>query len=85
MVSLRETILVNDHIYCQFRLKSKGAYEYIDGDGHYQPVVRGYTKLDQIKDRSEWHWGDIYQADVVKFSINEWGIEYHERSKSNEN
>ena len=75
----------NDHINCQFRMKSKGAYEYIDGEGHYHPVVRGYTKLDQIKDRSEWHWGDIYQADVVKFLITERGIEYFERSKSNEN
>jgi hypothetical protein len=31
----------------------------------YTPVVRGYTNLDKIKDRSEWTWGDIYNYNAV--------------------
>ena len=69
----------NDHINCTFRMKSGGSYEYIE-QGVYHPVVRGYTKLDRIKPRDQWCWGDIYQADIVTFYITEHGIKYEENS-----
>lgn len=53
----------NDHINCIFRAKSKGAYEFIDRDG-YQAIVRGQSKLDLIKPRTEWVWGDIYREEA---------------------
>ena len=58
----------NDHTNCQLRIKSRGAYEFIE-NGKYYPVLRGYTKLDRVKPRSEWKWGDIYQeeATVIMF------------------
>lgn len=54
----------NDHTNCQLRIKSKGAYEFIE-DGVYYPVIRGYTKLDNVKSRKEWEWGDIYKLDAT--------------------
>lgn len=61
----------NDHVDCRIRWKSKGSYEFIE-DGVYKPVVRGSTKLDQIKDRSNWQWGDIFQddANILKYIWN---------------
>lgn len=53
----------NDHVNCQFRAKSEGAYEFIE-DGAYHPVVRGRTNYDLIKPRSEWEWGDIYRKEA---------------------
>lgn len=50
----------NDHINCTFRAKSAGSYEFIE-NGKYYPVVRGQTRLDMIKSRDQWVWGDIYQ------------------------
>lgn len=61
----------NDHFNCEFRCKSKGAYEYME-DGKYHPVVRGFTKYDKIEpDRSKWSWGDIFreEASVISFSL----------------
>ena len=55
----------NDHLAIKFRAKSKGSYEYMDEEG-YHPVVRGRTKLDESKPRTEWEWGDIYQTGGVK-------------------
>lgn len=52
-----------DHKNCTLRIKSSGAYEYIE-DGKYHPVLRGRTKLDRIKPRDMWQWGDIYQEDA---------------------
>ena len=52
-----------DHKNCTLRIKSSGAYEYIE-DGKYHPVLRGKTKLDRIKPRDKWQWGDIYQEDA---------------------
>lgn len=50
----------NDHINCTFRMKSTGAYEYIE-DGKYKVVQKGLTKFDAIKpDRTTWEWGDLY-------------------------
>lgn len=53
----------NDHVNCRLRIKSKGAYEFIE-DGVYYPVLRGHTRLDKVKPRSQWVWGDIYRADA---------------------
>ena len=50
----------NDHTAIKFRAKSRGAYEYEDEEG-YHPVVRGRTKLDESKPRSEWTWGDVFE------------------------
>lgn len=63
----------NDHTNCIVRFKSKGSYEYMDEDGNYFPVVRGRTLLDDVKDRSEWKWGDIYQEDakIKKVIVND--------------
>jgi hypothetical protein len=61
----------NDHINCQIRFKSKGCYEFIE-DGKYSPVVRGRTRLDRVKERENWSWGDIYQeeCDIVKYRFD---------------
>lgn len=57
-----------DHTNCRIRFKSAGCYEYIE-NGEYHPVVRGMTKLDAIKPREQWSWGDIYNFDAepIKF------------------
>lgn len=54
----------NDHTDCILRFKSKGAYEFMELD-QYTPVVRGLTKLDAIKPRSEWEWGDVMNCGNV--------------------
>lgn len=54
----------NDHINCQFRAKSAGCYEFIE-NGVYTAKVRGRTKLETIKPREAWQWGDIYNKDCV--------------------
>ena len=55
----------NDHLALRFRAKSRGAYEYEDEEG-YHPVVRGRTRYDEAKPRSEWEWGDIYKCGGVE-------------------
>lgn len=70
----------NDHINCKIRFKSAGAYEFIENEKYY-PVLRGSTRLDAIKERSSWQWGDIYQ-DIIVFNLtgnfitNEEGVKY---------
>lgn len=61
----------NDHIDCRIRFKSKGCYEFIENDKYY-PVVRGRTRLDRIKVRENWQWGDIYQenCDIIKYRFD---------------
>lgn len=61
----------NDHINCRFRAKSAGCYEFIENETYY-PVVRGFTKLDEIKDRGNWEWGDIYQenAEIKQYEFD---------------
>lgn len=54
----------NDHINCTFRAKSAGSYEFIE-NGKYTPVVRGFTRLDTVKERKYWSWGDIYRIDAA--------------------
>lgn len=65
----------NDHTHCMFRMKSNGAYEFIE-NGEYTPVVRGSTRLDQILDRAEWKWGDILRYDAAMVNM------YHFDKKS---
>lgn len=62
----------NDHTNCLFRARSDGAYEFIER-GVYHPVVRGLTRLDLVKERDTWEWGDIYDkgADVMRFKFIE--------------
>lgn len=67
----------NDHTNCKFRAKSDGCYEFIE-NGVYYPVVRGYTNLDKIKDRSNWEWGDIYKQVPVYYYLTEEGVKYVE-------
>lgn len=65
-----------DHYDCLLRYRTRGAYEYIE-DGIYEPVIRGRTRLDFIKPRTAWEWGDIYreQADVIRYRFhNEVGL-----------
>lgn len=52
-----------DHWDCVLRYRSKGAYEYMENE-IYHPKVRGQTRLDFIRPRKEWSWGDIYQEDA---------------------
>ena len=61
----------NDHLDCKARWKSRGSYEYIEASV-YKPVVRGSTKLDKIKSRDEWVWGDIFlkAAEVISYKID---------------
>ena len=58
-----------DHVFDKIRFKSAGSYEYIE-NGNYHPVVRGATRLDKIKPRSKWSWGDIYQAQQIRYILN---------------
>lgn len=62
----------NDHRDCKARWKSKGSYEYIE-NGVYKPVVRGSTKLDKLKSRDAWEWGDIFQqaANVISYRLED--------------
>lgn len=66
----------NDHINCKWRAKSAGAYEFIE-DNKYYPVLRGHTKLDEEKPRTEWVWGDIYNNDckVIEYVLTDDGLE----------
>lgn len=59
-----------DHSNCRFRAKDNGTYEYIE-DGKYYPVAKGRRKLDKVKPRSQWTWGDIYNNDtVIQYTFN---------------
>lgn len=59
----------NDHVNCKFRAKSNGAYEFIE-KGEYHPVLRGCTKLDAIKPRDQWKWGDIYAHEATNYEFD---------------
>lgn len=61
----------NDHTNCRLRIKSDGAYEFIE-DGVYHPVIRGRTRLDKIKSRDQWKWGDIYGGELTEPIIMYW-------------
>lgn len=66
----------NDHINTIWRAKSAGAYEFIE-NGVYYPVLRGHTRLDENKPRSEWEWGDIYNIDcnIIKYILTDSGLQ----------
>lgn len=51
---------------CKYRQISTGKYEYIDNSGKYHAVVNGKTKLDRIKPRDQWEWGDIMNKDTIE-------------------
>ena len=63
----------NDHTNCTMRIKSRGCYEFIE-NGVYTPIVRGVTKYDEVKDRHEWSWGDIYKSEMIRYKCTEDGI-----------
>ena len=60
----------NDHINCQFRMASAGAYEFIE-NGVYYPVIRGIPNDSKL----DWKWGDIYEKksipDIFSFTDEE--------------
>lgn len=56
----------NDHTNCQFIMKSKGAYQYIE-DGKCHTVVRGTTLLDQEKSREDWNFGEIFNQVLMEY------------------
>lgn len=60
-----------DHVVEKLRYKSRGAYEYIE-NGVYHPVIRGRTRLDAVKNREHWQWGDIFHHDatVIKYAFD---------------
>ena len=43
-------------------------------NGVYTPIVRGVTRYDEIKDRHEWSWGDIYKSEMIMYKCTEDGI-----------
>lgn len=55
----------NDHKNCQFIMKSKGAYQFIE-DNVVHTVVRGSTLLDKEKARENWNFGDIFNSKAVE-------------------
>ena len=61
-----------DSFDCTLRYRTRGAYEYIE-DGIYTPVLRGQTRLDFLKPRTSWEWGDIYhqQAEIIRYKFLE--------------
>lgn len=60
----------NDHINCKFRVKSRGAYEFIE-NGEYHSVVRGIRKEEQ----AGWQWGDIFNPHTRKQKFFEFNKE----------
>lgn len=66
-----------DHRDVQIRFKSEGSYEFIE-DGQYHPVVRGETRLEKIKPREQWTWGDIFNVDAsaLKWRFNNKTIKF---------
>lgn len=61
----------NDHTGCTLRIKSDGAYEYLE-NGKYKAVVRGRTRLDSIIPRDNWRWGDIWQDEANQVVAFQW-------------
>lgn len=57
----------NDHVNCTFRVKSRGAYEYIE-NGIYHPVIRGVPNAS----KASWQWGDIFKKRDEKEKIPEY-------------
>lgn len=53
-------------------IKSAGAYQFRSADGKVKTVVRGYTKLDEIKSRDDWYFGEVLEdhSEVQKYTFN---------------
>lgn len=65
----------NDHFDCTWRCKGCN-YEYLEvnqetGELVYTPIVRGLTRLDKIKPREEWEWGEWLEEPVFSFKWDE--------------
>lgn len=43
---------------CKIRFKSKGAYEYVNGEGQYRARIRGTLNIEKYKPRESWTWED---------------------------
>lgn len=52
----------NDHIDTKFHAISEGKYHFIE-NGKCETVLRGYTRLDSIKDREDWTWEDLFNTE----------------------
>lgn len=66
----------NDHTNCKIRFRSINAYEFIEDD-KYHVVLSGITRMDKIKPRSEWSWGDIYKCgDIETWNLKDDRIVY---------
>ena len=52
-----------DHSNCTLLIKSPACYQYKEEEVVHT-VMSGRTKLDRIKDRDKWEWGDIYHKDI---------------------
>lgn len=72
----------HDHTNCTLRIKSDGAYEYIE-DGQYHPVVRGHTNLDKYKPRTDWEWGDIFrdECEIIEYTFKDDYIWWDDQNK----
>ena len=58
-----------DHTNCTLLIKSPACYQYKE-DGKVHTVMSGRTKLDRIKKREDWEWGDIYHNDIKVITYN---------------
>ena len=58
----------NDYNATRFRIKSNGCYEFEDEAG-YHVRMRGHCKLDDIKPREQWEWGDIFKKEAQEKTI----------------
>lgn len=57
----------HDHCDCKLQMRSARSYHFIE-DGNHKVVISGLTRLDKIKPREEWTWGDFNEsgAEVTK-------------------
>lgn len=60
-----------DYKNCKIRYKSKGAYEFVDENGIYKPVVRGECSIERIRPRETWTWDEniLLNTDIVTYSF----------------
>lgn len=72
-----------DYTNCQFRMRSKGSYEFICDDKYYARVRGKTTYEKEVKPRDQWEWGDIYreEAEAIKYTV---GPDYHIYEVKNE-
>ena len=58
-----------DYVNCKIRYKSKGAYEFVDANGNYKPVVRGECSIERTRPRETWTWEEniLLNTDVITY------------------